>query len=330
MHTLSPPTPFPVGPVNVYLLDGPSTSSGQASLTLVDCGPKTPEALAALESGLALHGKRIEDIRQLVLTHHHADHVGLTNVIVGRSGAVVLSHPYNIPYLADYETERLRHLPFYEEIWAQGGVPAEIIGVMEKSGRGMTRWHEPMKVTRTVDEGDIITAGGAEWRVYHTPGHSGGLICLFNESTRELLSNDHLLPDITSNAVMEPPPLGGAGGPRPKRLVEYIHHMQRIADLDPVIAYPGHGDLIHNARELVRKRIAFHRRRADKIYAALCDRPLTLWEIVQPTFPKLSHGMDFFLAHSEIMGHLDILVDDGRVEAVEDGRLVRWRAKGNS
>lgn len=318
MHILTLPTPFPVGPVNTYLLGGDP-------LTLVDCGPKSPEALTALESGLAAHGKRIEDIRQLVLTHHHADHVGLTNTIVERSGAVVLAHPYNIPYLANYEAERLRHLPFYDQIWTEGGVPQAIIAEMEKSGSGMAQWHEPVAITCAVDEGGTITMDGAEWRVYHTPGHSGGLICLLNPQTRELLSNDHLLLDITSNPVMEPPPLGGAAGPRPKRLVEYIHHMQRMADLNPVIAYTGHGDPIRDVPGLVQKRIAFHRRRAEKIYAALDGQALTLWELVQPIFPKLTRGLDYFLAHSEIMGHLDILVDEGKVEAVRDGALVRWR-----
>jgi len=322
MHPLcvTLPTPFPVGPVNTYLLDGDP-------LTLIDCGPKHPDALDVLESGLDAHGKCIEDIRQLVLTHHHVDHVGLAKTIVERSGATVVTHPYNIPYLADYESERLRHLPFYDQVWAEGGVPENIIAEMDKSGRGISRWLDPVTVTCTVDEGDTITMGGAEWRVYHTPGHAGGLICLYNEPTRELIANDHLLRDISSNPVMEPPPVGGAAGPRPKRLVEYIHHMQRVADLHPVIAYPGHGDPIHAVPALVRKRIAFHRRRADKIYAAIDGNALTLWELVQPIFPKLTHGMDFFLAHSEIMGHLDILVDEARVEAVKDGRLIRWQAK---
>jgi len=76
---------------------------------------------------------------------------------------------------------------------------------------------------------------------------------------------------------------------------------------------------------LVRKRAAFHRRRADKIYGVLCAGPFTLWELTRPIFPKLSHGMDYFLALSEILGHLDILVDEGRVAASEDGTVVRWK-----
>ncbi len=312
------PTSFPVGPINTYLLDGDP-------LTLIDCGPKHAEPLAALEAGLAWHGCRIEDIRQLILTHHHVDHVGLAKTVADRSGADVIAHPFNTPYLSDYEAERVRNLPFYEQIWREGGVPEDIVEHMRQSGAGISRWLDPVEITRTVDEGDTITAGGRQWRVYHTPGHAGGLICLFDPDTGELIANDHLLRDISSNPIVEPPPVGGAAGPRPKRLVEYIHHMQRMADLRPTIAYPGHGEIIHDVPALVRKRIAFHRRRANKIYDALNHSPLTLWEITQPIFPKLKHGMDYFLGLSEILGHLDLLVEDDRVESMREGELIRWR-----
>jgi glyoxylase-like metal-dependent hydrolase (beta-lactamase superfamily II) len=176
-----------------------------------------------------------------------------------------------------------------------------------------------------------VTLGGKAWQIYHTPGHAGGLVCLFDPDSKEMIANDHFLRDISSNPVMEPPPTGGVVGAanalRPKRLVEYLFHMQRMAALGPVVAYPGHGELVTDVNELVRKRLAFHNRRADKIQAALNDRALTLWELTQPMFPKIKRGMDFFLAHSEVLGHLDLLLEAGRVETVRDGTLVRWQAK---
>jgi glyoxylase-like metal-dependent hydrolase (beta-lactamase superfamily II) len=319
MHLIPLPTGFPVGPVNVYLLEG-------EPLTLIDCGPKNPQTLAALEEGLAQHNVRVEDIRQLVLTHHHVDHVGLAKTIVERSGATVVSHPFNIPYLTDYEAERLRQLPFYQQIWNEAGTPPDIIAAMARSNEGITRWLDPVTVSHTIDEGDTLTMGGAEWQVYHTPGHAGGLVCFFNPLTKELIANDHLLRDISSNPILEPPPTSGVVGPRPKRLVEYMYHMQRMAELGPSIAYPGHGEIVDDVTALVRKRLTFHRRRADKIHSTLDGHALTLWELTQPMFPKLKHGMDFFLAHSEILGHLDILVEEGRVEASLTNGLMRWKA----
>src|SRR3989449_9985013 len=64
LHRLELPTPFPVGPVNAYLLTGDP-------LTLVDTGPKTVEAQTALERGVAEAGARLGNIRPALLTHGH-------------------------------------------------------------------------------------------------------------------------------------------------------------------------------------------------------------------------------------------------------------------
>lgn len=319
LQRITLPTPFPVGPVNVYLAEG------SPALTLIDCGPKDDLTRVALEEGLAAHGWRIEDLRRLILTHHHVDHIGLAAEIVARSGAEVLTHPYNLPWLADYVGQRAHNLPFYQRIWDEGGVPGEIVEVMNHAGDGVARWLDPLTGARTVEEGDTLAMAGREWRVHHTPGHAGGLICLWEPGSRTLISNDHLLRDISSNPVMEPPPVGGLAGPRPKRLVEYVREMQRMAALEPAIALPGHGETIDDVPALVRQRVAFHRRRAQKILEALDGRALTLWELTRPIFPRLSTGMDFFLALSEIQGHLDLLVEDGRTEAIAAEGLLRWQ-----
>lgn len=315
VHCLSLPTPFPVGPVNVYLVDGDP-------LTLVDTGPKADITRSALEAGLARHGRRVEDLRRVIVTHHHADHMGLAAEIVARSGAEVWTHPYNVPWLADYTAERRRHRPFYQAIWTQGGVPAEIVAAMGEAGASIGRWQDPVAAGRTIDEGDRLALGGAEWQVLHTPGHAGGLICLWEPASRTLLANDHFIRDISSNPVLEPPPLISA--PRPRRLVEYLHHMQRMAALHPRVALPGHGDPVTDVAGLVRQRLAFHQRRAERICQALDGRAQTLWEITQPIFPRLSRGMDFFLGLSEILGHLDLLEAAGRARPEQHDGQVKW------
>ncbi|MCA9725742.1 MAG: MBL fold metallo-hydrolase, partial [Kurthia sp.] len=60
------PTPFAVGSVNCHLLKGDA-------LSIVDVGTKTDEALEAIRAGLKQEGYRLEDIEQVILTHHHPD-----------------------------------------------------------------------------------------------------------------------------------------------------------------------------------------------------------------------------------------------------------------
>ena len=82
IHCIPVPTPFAVGRVNCYLVD-------DDPLTLVDTGPNSGTSLTELEAGLAVHGRRVEDLERIVLTHQHIDHIGLAQILADRSGAEV-------------------------------------------------------------------------------------------------------------------------------------------------------------------------------------------------------------------------------------------------
>ena len=85
IHKISIPTPFAVGDVNSFLVKGDA-------LSLIDAGPKTPEAYEALKHGLNEAGYTFTDIEQVFLTHHHPDHAGWIDAF---ENATVLGHPYN-------------------------------------------------------------------------------------------------------------------------------------------------------------------------------------------------------------------------------------------
>src|SRR5690349_19799193 len=69
------PIPLPqVGSVNAWLLRGDP-------VTVVDTGPRSDEALDALERGLRVRGLALEDVELVLGTHHHHDHVGLAATI---------------------------------------------------------------------------------------------------------------------------------------------------------------------------------------------------------------------------------------------------------
>src|SRR5947208_8968632 len=76
------PTPFAVGRVNCYLIE-------DDPLTLLDTGPNSGKALDELEQALAAHGRRVEDLELIVLSHQHMDHLGLAAILARRSGAEI-------------------------------------------------------------------------------------------------------------------------------------------------------------------------------------------------------------------------------------------------
>lgn len=316
---ISLPTPFPVGPVNVYLALGDP-------LTLIDTGPKTEAARDALTTALHMHGCRVEDLKQIILTHHHVDHVGLTAELVARSGAQVYTHAFNLPWLANHQARRERHAPFYRALFRENGVPEKIANEIDLLSAAFERWTEPFADARVLHEGHQLNFGDATWQVYHTPGHAGGLICLWEKHSRTLLANDHILKDISSNAIIEPPE--HAHAPRPRRLLEYIHEVERMAQLQPALILPGHGEAFGEVESLVRERVSFHQRRAQIIHVYLAAGPLTLWQISRALFPELRNGVDHFLGLSETLGHLDLLEKERRVRVIRAGELLRWEQVG--
>lgn len=92
VYCIEIPTPFHVGSVNVYVLK-------EEHVTLVDVGPLTEEAWETLQEGLASIGIRMEEIKQIILTHHHVDHCGLLERVRRVSGACTLAHPLARPYV---------------------------------------------------------------------------------------------------------------------------------------------------------------------------------------------------------------------------------------
>src|SRR5262249_17451202 len=96
IHGLAIQTPFAVGRVNWYLVD-------EDRLPLFDTGPNWGTAVVELEKGLAEHGRRVEELERIVLTHQHSDHLGLVGVLAERSGAEVVALDALAPIVEDFD-----------------------------------------------------------------------------------------------------------------------------------------------------------------------------------------------------------------------------------
>lgn len=316
LHTLTLPTPFPVGPVNAYLALGDAP-------TLIDTGPNHPESLSALRDQLAQRGMTFADIRRVIVTHAHVDHFGIAPQIVAESGAKVYSHRRNRAWLTDYENEWVRRGKFYRDVFVSSGAPRQFLTSVE-SLRGMSQYAASLPAENFVEigEGDTISLGANNWKVLFTPGHASGLVCLYESQSATLLSNDHLIRDITSNPILEPPAPGELE--RPRALVNYIDSLQRTAEMNVHLALPGHGEPVADVRGLVTARVAFHRARCEVLKVHIRRGVETPFELMQILFPKLK-GTEMFLGLSEVIGHLDVLENEQRVVRQDGDGVWRYR-----
>jgi glyoxylase-like metal-dependent hydrolase (beta-lactamase superfamily II) len=303
------PTPFRVGPVNVYLLEG-------AILTLVDTGPRWPKSLEALEASLAARGHELASVERVILTHQHFDHVGLAETIRRRSGASVVAIEPLARYLDAYPASAAQEDEYAEAVMRRYSTPDDRIEAVREISKSFWRFAERVEVDTVVREGDLVAAGDRELRVVLRPGHSPTDTLFVDEADGMALVGDHVLPSISSNPVVHRPLVGEADASnRDPTLVRYLDSLQRTDELDLREVLPGHGDPLGSPHELIRKRIGEHQERKELIYRLIVERPQTAYELGDQLWGVVERSQ-VYLAISEILGHTDLLLAEGRVREV--------------
>jgi len=164
LYQLVIPTPFPVGPVNIYLAAGPD-----APLTLIDTGPRTEQARSALESGLATLGYRLSDIGRSLSPMPMQITMGWQGTSF-RSRAPASTHTrHNRPMLEDYTVERERQRAFYAELLLEPAMPPDVQATVAHIFRGYRDFETALSSVDALDEGDRISLAGQQWQVLFMP-----------------------------------------------------------------------------------------------------------------------------------------------------------------
>ncbi len=322
IHRLAIPTPFQVGRVNAYLIE-------DSPLTLIDSGPNSGKALDELEQALRARGHAIEDIELLVVTHQHIDHFGLASILARRSGAEVAALDELAPYLASFREAAELDDRFAQEIMLRHGIPADVVTALRAVSASFRAWGADVEITRPLRDGEELRLRDRTLRVLHRPGHSPSDTVFYDESRAILLAADHLIAHISSNPLLARPL--GAGpdfsGPRPRALVDYIASLQRTRAMELSLVLSGHGAPISDHAALIDERFRMHRRRAQRIHGLIAAQPRTAHEIALELWGNVA-VTQAFLTLSEVLGHVDLLLDEGRVvEREQDAEgVVRFEA----
>jgi glyoxylase-like metal-dependent hydrolase (beta-lactamase superfamily II) len=317
---LAIPTPFQVGRVNAYLIE-------DSPLTLVDSGPNSAKALDELEQALAARGHAVEDVELLVITHQHMDHFGLAAILARRSGAEVAALEDLAPFLASYGEETDLEDRFAEQMMLRHGIPPEIVTALRAVSAGFRAWGSQVEVNRPLADGSRLELANRTLQVLHRPGHSPSDTVFFDQSRAMLLSADHLIAHISSNPLLARP-LGAEpdySGPRPQALITYLASLERTRAMELSLVLPGHGLPITDHVALIDERFRLHRRRAEKIHRLIASQPRTAHEIAQELWGNVA-VTQAYLTLSEVLGHVDLLLADGRVVELERDGVVRFES----
>jgi glyoxylase-like metal-dependent hydrolase (beta-lactamase superfamily II) len=317
IHRLAIPTPFAVGRVNVYLID-------DAPLTLVDAGPNSGTSFDELQRGLAGLGHALEDIELAIVTHQHIDHLGLVSLVASHSGAEVAALDVAVPYLQDFSSEAEADDEFASDVMLSNGIPGDVVAALQSVSRAFRAWGSNVEVTRPLHDGERLALRDRALHVHHRPGHSPTDTVFHDRERRMLIAADHLLGHISSNPLITRPRDGTVG--RPQALVQYLDSLAATREMDVDLVLPGHGDPITDHRKLIDQRFALHRRRADKIHRLLEEQPRSAYEIAQELWGNIA-VTQAYLTLSEVLGHLDLLVNEGRVQEERREGVTVWVAR---
>jgi glyoxylase-like metal-dependent hydrolase (beta-lactamase superfamily II) len=316
VHRLAIPTPFAVGRVNVYLID-------DDPLTLVDAGPNSGTSFDVLSRGIRDLGHSLEDIELVILTHQHIDHLGLVSLVASHSGAEVAAIDVAVPFVERFSEESDADDAFARDVMLRHGIPEDVVSALQSVSRAFRAWGARADVTRVLRHGEKIELRDRSLEVFHRPGHSPTDTIFLDSERKMLLAADHLLAHISSNPLITRPRDGSTE--RPKALVTYLESLAATRAMDLDLVLPGHGEPITEHRPLIDERFALHRRRAEKLHSLIAERPRSAYELAQALWGNIA-VTQAYLTLSEVLGHTDILLGEGRVREVEADGVVRFEA----
>lgn len=301
-------TYFPIGSVNVYLVFG-------EKLTLIDAGIKTEQAWKELLDSLNFLGLTLQDIEQIVLTHHHNDHMGLLEWILEKNPVSVYAHKDTETYLAD-EAYMNWSGEFFDQLFVEFGLTEEVAKkwAYRKRDRDLLAG---LKIEKGLQEGDGIP-GLPGWKVIETKGHSQDHISLYHAKEQILICGDHVIDDIHVGIFLDAPL---PGEQRAKPLIQYMENLKKCLKLPIKITYSGHGPDIYDLNAFIQAQFERTENRVKRVKKVLEKGNATGLDIVKEMYPeRYKKGLITFVF--EIISVLDLLIERNEIFAKKDGVYV--------
>jgi glyoxylase-like metal-dependent hydrolase (beta-lactamase superfamily II) len=319
VRRIAVPVPFPEagGPANVYVIDEEG-----GGVALFDAGIGTKEGREALHAGFEKAGLSLGDIRRIFISHGHLDHYGYARAAQEASGAPVYVHLRDHDKVTGRDRTKQR-LDLYAAWLTKLGAPLHLLEHVR------VHWQDSRRMARPLEKVEALLPGvqlrfkhfGAE--VLHLPGHTPGLVCLWDAEHRVLFSDDHLLERVSPNPLLD---LEDHKEPIHRALVEYLRSAKRVRELPVTLVAPGHAEPFSGHVELIDRLLGFYQKRQQKLLALLRGGgPQSPAELTPQIFPR-TREHQLYLTLSEVMGNLEVMEDQGRVKRFEHAGRLRFEA----
>jgi len=301
------PARRPMDSINMYLIR-------EDPITLIDAGWDSSETEAALARTLQAEGLTWQDIRRVLVTHTHPDHVGFAYRLETLCPADIYMHVLEWDKLQQGMADNLH-------LFRWAGIPPSYHKASHPHHSDLPSspaWFKALQ------DGDILAFAQGSLTVVHTPGHCSGQVCLFEEDEGVMFTSDHLIPNFSPALLVEPGPNGLSD--RTPNLQQYQNSLKKAAAFPIQSAYPGHGNRFSDVHAMIDRKLNHSiPEKLKRIQGFLSERPQTVYDLVTLMIPELPPALAFF-ACGDTLAYLDQLVAEQRAGSIlEQERILFYR-----
>lgn len=298
------PLPFRLNHVNCFVAESDD------GFMIVDTGLHDANSREIWEKQL-----EHKTVSKIVVTHLHIDHSGYAGTLQQLTGAKVFMSEKDS--MAMDNIWRAESLPLLERDYSLADVPNQITEGIKLLSEQSRTYVKPFPVIdHYLQEGEQIQIGKEIYEVIFTPGHSDGLITLFNEQQRVLFSTDHILPKITPNIASW---FYGDNNP----LQSYERSLHKIKELGADFVIPSHGEPFYNANKRIDEIWQHHLQRFAYIHDLLEKGGQSVFSVCEKLFSQRLSTYDYQFAIGETLAHLEYLRIKGECQReLQNGKWV--------
>ncbi|MFK5947848.1 MAG: MBL fold metallo-hydrolase [Methylococcales bacterium] len=308
------PLPFSLNHINIWLIEEVD------SWTVIDSGVNCESNQDYWQQVISTKLKN-KPIKQIICTHMHPDHIGLSSWLCEKQGAQLrMSQGEFDGYQNIISTTQKSNYSFEYQFYHSNGANSEQVKLYDNYIGMYRKYVYPISSkNHALVAGELLTLGEYEWCVVIGSGHSPEHVCLWCEELNLFISGDQILPTISSNISVHPPE------PDANPLKNWLNSCKYLKTLlnNDVLVLPAHGKPFTEVEKRLEEQTVEIESDLMKL-VDYCSEPKKVTDGFNVLFRSSITHNNFMMACGESRAHFNYLIHKKRLNTYTDDENVSW------